>query len=244
MKGLTISDKEKRLLYIVLGVLVFFGVYWFVFRSAMEKNDEYVATQNQLQGEIGQLQQLVAREKEFTDGMDDMNQEMNTIFDSFPSMVTARDQIIYASNLEKAKDIKIQGVTLSDPTLAYTMNEDGSNPEDDGKLLYEVDTNYNCKVSYSGLKDVIRAINDTAKHKQVANISLVYDDETGAIGGNILLAEYYLEGTDKEYEAEKIPEVETGTSDIFGNTVEHLSDVKQADVTPADEENTDSEASE
>ena len=148
-----------------------------------------------------------------------MQDEIKTIFDSIPSNLTSEDEIIYAYNMEGKYDMTITSLSLPQAELAYTMNQDGSNSLDNGKMLYKVPVAIACNVSYEGLKDYLRELANEKYSKAMNNISLTFDKETGYISGTFTVNMYYLLGSDREYVPQTIDGVSLGTDNIFGDAL-------------------------
>lgn len=99
--------------------------------------------------------------------------------------------------------------------MVYEMNEDGSNPADDGKLLYRTVVNLDCDCDYTQLKNCLRGLKKNNFKMSVDTASFGPDEETGKLKGNMTVNMYYLYGSEKPYEPLTIDGVSLGTDDIL-----------------------------
>ena len=83
-------------------------------------------------------------------------------------------------------------------------------------MLYKMPVSLSFTVEYGNMKRCLDYVKDSDKRTSIDTISLTFDSATGNLMGNMDLGMYYLTGTDKVYEAPKLPDVGTGTSNIFG----------------------------
>lgn len=214
-----INDKEKKMLVILSGLVIIFLVYRMVFSPLQDSNDALLSEKVQLQQQVEQMQGMVTNKASYESQTKKMQDEIKTIFDSIPSNLTSEDEIIYAYNLEGKYDMTITSLSLPQAELAYTMNQDGSNTLDNGKMLYKVPVAIACNVSYEGLKDYLRDLAAEQYSKSMDNISLTFDKETGDLSGTFTVNMYYLLGSDREYVPQTIDGVSLGTDNIFGSAV-------------------------
>lgn len=76
-------------------------------------------------------------------------------------------------------------------------------------LLSEASTTVGYQASYSGLKNMIKYLNEDKERKSVETLTVSYDAETGNLRGTLAFNMYALSGTGKEY----VPPVVTGVTD-------------------------------
>lgn len=217
ISGFKLSTKEQKLLYVLGGLLLIFLAYRLVFQSMQEQKSELTQEKLTLQQEIQTMQTMKENEAAYVERTEDMETEIEEIFDIVPSNVTAEDKIIYAKNLEESYDMDISGISISEGALLYTMNEEGTNTEDDGKFLYSSTISMPCSTDYTSIKAYLRDTASNGKRRSVDLISLAYDSEKGNLSGTITVSMYFLLGSDREYIPETIDSVSTGTSNVFGN---------------------------
>ena len=79
--------------------------------------------------------------------------------------------------LKKEYGFHVTGVGLQTDEMVYEMNEDGSNPADDGKLLYRTVVNLDCDCDYAQLKNCLRGLKKNNFKMSVDTASFGPDEE-------------------------------------------------------------------
>jgi hypothetical protein len=148
---------------------------------------------------------------------------------------------IYTSASKKSNAAETNSVTEDGTTAGGTTTDDiasntagnttGDATADDGLSGENVSTEktkpntingYNSvvsiefKVSSEGLNKCIDYINHNSERKNIREINVVYDMETGNLSGSMQINMYQLTDTGKSYEDPAIAGVDIGTQNIFG----------------------------
>lgn len=139
------------------------------------------------------------------------------------SMSFADPELLYTTNQQDAQaDAAADGTTTDATTVT---SPDGSVQLSDvivaGELyptmyLYQTQTSYGVECSYTGIKNMVKAILNDNRRRGIDTISLAYDDSTGQLNGSAIVDSYFLLGTDKTYAQPSLTPVQQGTDDIFG----------------------------
>mgnify|MGYP004504030989 CR=1 FL=1 len=144
------------------------------------------------------------------------------------SMSFADPELLYTTNQQTTQaDTAADGTTADGTTADATTvtSADGSVQLSDvivaGELyptmyLYQTQTNYGVECSYTGIKNMVKAILNDNRRRGIDTISLAYDDSTGQLNGSAIVDSYFLLGTDKTYAQPSLTPVQQGTDDIFG----------------------------
>lgn len=109
--------------------------------------------------------------------------------------------------------------TTTDGTAADGTTADGtasSEVQSSVKYLYVMTVNLDYSVTYDGFKSIIDFIQTNADKRNVENISLSYDSESGNLLGTMVVNLFELSGTDKQYQAPYIPSMPQGNTNPFG----------------------------
>ena len=131
-------------------------------------------------------------------------------YKEFPAMVKARDQILYASDMEKRYDsLHISKVSMEAGELVAENQEAGLS-------VYGVPEMIECTVSYAQLKDWLHRIPKEEERKSINEMVLTLDEASGNLVGDIRMKQYYMLGTGEEYQPAEINDVQKGTDNIFG----------------------------
>lgn len=82
--------------------------------------------------------------------------------------------------------------------------------------LYKAPVTFNFQITYSAVKDWVKAIlEDDENKKEIETLSLTFDEKTGNLNGSMVVNMYSLTGTERTYEAPNIPGIGVGTDDLF-----------------------------
>lgn len=212
-----INDKTAKLLYFVGGALLLFLVYRFGFQTLHDRNGELDTEIEELSTEISAMRIMQADEEAYVEQTDEMKLEVDRIFAEIPAGVRPEDQIMFARSLEQAYGLEISAMGLNGDSLLYTMNEDGTNPEDSGKVLYVSTVTIDCSASYDQIKSCLRGLQAQENKLAVGDVTFSYNEATGKLSGTMTIQMYYLVGSDKEYEPIVIDGVAIGTDNIFSD---------------------------
>ena len=210
IKSAGMSDRDKNLLFIVGGILLVVLVIQFGFRNFLAENKEQKATKAALEAELKELDVIQKNEKEYTAQTEEWKKKTKEYYKEFPAMVKARDQILYASDMEKRYDsLRITKVSMEAGELVAENQEAGLS-------IYGVPEILEFTVSYSQLKDWLHRIPKEEERKSINEMVLTLDEASGNLVGDIRMKQYYMLGTGEEYQPAEINDVQKGTDNIFG----------------------------
>lgn len=122
------SARDKKLLIILAGIAVLALTYFFVFAPQANKRDALKTENMQLKSQYNQLSKLAAKADEYTEKTKTMSDEMQTVYDNFPSYLQIENGIMDAVSIEKSTNTSISELTVGSP-IAIDVN----NPSGDGK---------------------------------------------------------------------------------------------------------------
>ena len=139
-----VNDRELKLIFVLGGIVLFFLIYQFGYLNVQKANENLKSQVDEVRGEVKVMQTMKQNEETYKAYTDSMTQEMQEVMDAIPSEIRSEDKIMFARSLEKEYGFHVTGVGLQTDEMVYEMNEDGSNPADDGKLLYRTVVNLDC----------------------------------------------------------------------------------------------------
>ncbi|MDY3274993.1 MAG: hypothetical protein SOX33_04255 [Agathobacter sp.] len=82
--------------------------------------------------------------------------------------------------------------------------------------LYETPMDIVYETTYDGAKELIQNIVSSGDKKSITGLVLTFDSSTGILSGTTTYANWFISGQDKTYDGANIPNVPTGTDNIFG----------------------------
>ena len=158
---------------------------------------------------------------------------------SFPTDMAAEEIVLYIKALEQETQSYVASATLpgrvnipieqeleinklemtEDVTGVVAENcfvNDGSIPETENMAFSCIESDISFATTYAGLKEMVEAVTTDSNRKSVDNVSLVFNENTGNLSGNMTVNYFILSGTGKEYMQPKASESLKGIDCIFG----------------------------
>lgn len=223
------SKKEINLLIGLLGIIIAFCSYQFVFLKVMSEADELEKENNTLKTEIARLQSLEQNRDTYIADTEKMETEIKELIGEFPSNLLPEDDMKLAYGLDNnnpSQYLLINTLTFSDPAVIYTTNQNATEQTSSNGVvstatvyptyyLYQTQVNLGVDCAYDGLKNAIRGIYNANGRKAIENVSVAYDETTGRLNGSVLMDSYYVVGQDKAYAQPNLTPVRQGTDNIF-----------------------------
>lgn len=83
--------------------------------------------------------------------------------------------------------------------------------------LYDMVVSYDFKTSYEDMKKIFKNILDDKNKRNIGEVAITYDEESGKLIGNMTVNMYFVTGTEKTYEAPDAGSMKHGLSNIFGS---------------------------
>ena len=119
------SARDKKLLIILAGIAVLALTYFFVFAPQANKRDALKTENMQLKSRYNQLSTLAAKADDYTKKTQKMSDEMQKVYDNFPSYLQIENGIMDAVAIEKSTNTKFTELTVNDP-VAIDVTADNS----------------------------------------------------------------------------------------------------------------------
>ena len=183
---MSISDRDKRLLIIFVGILIFALVYYFPIRGYIDDTDKVKIENLSLSTRLSVLESKVEREAEIKAETAGFKAKIINLVAKFPSFLQTENEVMDLVELEKDLKIEIPSITVNEPVEVQTSttNEalpENTQPENQGGTsdevavtpvppvaprykLFSLSTNVNYKGGYKNLKDFLdRLVNSSDK---------------------------------------------------------------------------------
>lgn len=204
----------------VLGFLVGFLTWQFVYKDYQEKTQVVEDENTELAKTVDRLEILDARKDEYIESTEFMRQDGETIVQNFPAGVRIEDMIMYLNNMElvDVNDAVVSAITMGnevDVVYPGSTTIDGYELEDDGIGMITRQSTVTFTTTNNGLKNVLNYIYGISTRKSVSSVNVTVTDD-GYLQGTMLLDFYYLWGVEKPYVETQILGVPTGTENFFG----------------------------
>ena len=229
-----ISARDKKLLVYLIAISIIAGSYFFVAKPLLDK-------QAKLNEEISELQQKVTHYTDIYNNMDNYesqiaeaqtkyNETCNKLFGG----LNQDNTIMMVKDLENATDVWIARLSFTEEDVVFGEGIADANAEgtettegaeaaaDDGSEAAPAsmqgvrqDLNIDYAASYDNFKRFIEYIENHDERLFISSINATYSVDSGLVGGSMVLSQYAILGTDKEYKAPEINNVTLGTDTIF-----------------------------
>lgn len=83
--------------------------------------------------------------------------------------------------------------------------------------LYDMVVSYDFQTSYEDLKKIVSNVLDDKNKRNISDIAITYNEESGKLIGNMTMNMYFVTGTEKVYEDPDPGKMKHGLSNIFGS---------------------------
>lgn len=217
---MTISTRDKKLLLILLGVLVFLAAYLLVYNRFTEKAD---ATREEIAALSPRLMVLRSHEANvnaYQNEIDQISGAVEAALAEFPSDVRTEDLILYGSGLESAVGMTVSAMAFSPAEVISRFNVPRAGEDGGVELIpyaaLRTGLTVEGELNYTEFKRLVNYIYSTVQRTSLESVSLNYNAESGELSAAAQLAKYFVCGEEYVYEATRVPSFQAGVSDPFG----------------------------
>jgi len=209
MKKFVITDSEKKLLFIVLGIVLLVCAYFFGFTKLNEQAAAIEASNEQDEAEVTRLEGMVSKQAETQAETEQYKQNIEKIVAKYPVAVP-QEKAIYL--VQQFEDITLMDVD----SIAFSMDNTVQNFSGDNAPVGKyANLGISYSASYNSFKDFLKYVTEQEDRTVVPTITANFDETTGLLKGNLNYKMYYLTNTEKEYEEFPPTGIEAGKAGIF-----------------------------
>ena len=209
MKKFVITDAEKKLLFIVLGIVLLVCAYFFGFTKLNEQAQAIEASNKQDEAEVTRLEGMVSKQAETQAETEQFKQNIEKIIAKYPVAVP-QEKAIYL--VQQFEDITLMDVD----SIAFSMDNTVQNFSGDNAPVGKyANLGISYSASYNSFKDFLKYVTEQEDRTVVPTITANFDETTGLLKGNLNYKMYYLTNTEKEYEEFPPTGIEAGKAGIF-----------------------------
>lgn len=230
-----ISDREVKLLLVVLILAILLGTYQSGYQRFHKKTLRLKSENaNMLIGKNELLLKQLNGEKILVD-TEELRFKTDRILEKFPSSLTQENSIVFIMYLSQLSGMKIYSISFGDTSIFYspnTVSDSSVNVEaalsdhaeiglkqDDKMKGYRTAVTFNYQTTYSGLKKCINQISNSEERMNISNLSAAFDNATGNLTGMMTLQMYAIDTGERHYDGPAFDDVSIGRDNIF-NTIE------------------------
>lgn len=211
MKKISITDSEKKLLFVVLALAILACTYFFYFTKTMEAAQAIEKTNVNDASTVATLEGMVEKQDQTQKETEQFKKTIAEIIEKYPVGIPQEKAIYLIQQMQDTiEELDITSVSFSMNNLV--MNFTGDNAPS-GRY---VALSFPFSATYSDFKTLLQYIASAKDRSTSPVVSAAFDESTGQLSGNVTYKLYYLTNTDKPYEDFPPTEIESGVENIFG----------------------------
>ncbi len=214
-----ITDRNKKLLIILSGVVIFIALFFGVYSplaEAVRQNHEAIA----------QLRPRMDTLEEYNRNLTLYKAENQRIWEyiqsetaTYPAYIREEDFLLWILGLEDFVGYDLNMVAFSSASLLMEfpcyVAENGQQVYTD-MYAYRTATQTSGSLTYQQLKDALDYTYATTEPTAVEMVTISYDATTGQLSTAISLSKLFLQYQEAEYVPVPIPDVPLGVTNPFG----------------------------
>ena len=228
MKKTLFSEKELKLLLILISLMILSGSYFLVFNRFHAKTEAMREENLERVVKLRELKNMALSQKKVETQIQEMKAESQQIIDRMPSLVTQEKAIYIIDEMEKSIGVEILSIGFSmNEVLGTNSQKEESTEQQTTENITEPITQepqltgycstlqLQYKASYAQLKEMIHYIANYEDRMTLESINSSFDMETGNLFGTMEVKMYSIEGTNREYEPPVIYGISQGVNNIM-----------------------------
>lgn len=242
---MSISNRDKGILLILLGVAVCVLSVIYLAKPNFEKKSSLDAEAVQLQARLTDLQAKMADKEKYENGIEDYTKKYESVLNAFPADLNQEITIMFLEGVKDSNDFSIGTLSLGEKAPFYTLastpgadaalattpiettetadaattaplTESGT-VTDDTLTCYSAEFPITYVGSYKSLKDVVTYIDNYSDRMTVDSLDIRFRGD-GKYEGSLNLTCYSIEGESRPERSIDLNEVEIGVDNIFEGT--------------------------
>lgn len=237
-----ISDRDKKIIVIILIAAVVALPFLFVIKPTQEKEASLDTEIAELTERYEYLDGLNQQRGFYLSEIERLTNDRNDIIAGYAEGIRQENIIMFLRGLELNIPVKMNALNFSNntvtPILAGTTDENGTVTGAVDAIQNQTSVAYVCE--YESMKTFLDYILKYEERMVISAVNMNYDSGTGNISGSFVINQYAFTGDGRELAPAVIPSMEHGNESIFGT---YISDEELAEKL-AEEEGEDSEESE
>ncbi|MDE6851925.1 MAG: hypothetical protein K2J67_05490 [Lachnospiraceae bacterium] len=228
----SISDRDKKVLYILAGIIILALAYFFGFQKMMESRTALVEENVTLETEVNTLLTMVASKAKVEAETQKFKADTEKILAEYPPELRTQDVIYQLDLLEQG----VKGLLLE--TESFTMNQiffangaltegtvqdvaetptEASGAEAAPAQItgYRSDVTTNCRTNYKSLKQIIDFFNNNTNKMTIDTITISRAEGEKELTCNMGVIMYAIGGTEEVYQSPNVTNSQIGKGELF-----------------------------
>ena len=219
-----ISEKDKKLLIVLLAVAILAAAWFLGYNNFMELKEGYKTETQQLKVKKKDLVEKNNNKEKYISDTQNYKNVYGKVLSGYANGSSQETLLLFLQKAEGITGSWIKSVTFTDSSDIYTFGAISStNPSHRGQKVYSTDMKGNqstitlsYEASYDAWKNLISFINGYYSKNRIDTISMSYNSTTGMVIGNITLSTYCITGSQRAFTTSPI-QLPTGTENIFAS---------------------------
>ncbi|MBE5939261.1 MAG: hypothetical protein E7266_02590 [Lachnospiraceae bacterium] len=219
-----ISDRDKKLLYLLGIVIIVFLSFYFGYRNIVNATDELSREYTTENAKYMDLQKKYSKLDSYTADTEKYKLLYDGILAEYPAGCTQEYIIMFLTNAERKTGLWFSQVNLQATENTYNFGKyNSSNPSDTRYKLATDMKGYETRViltyegTYEEFKAFIDYIEDFEETYSVDAVSCTYRNESRIVAGSITITQYAIVG-EREFGNVSVPTIPVGTDNIFSSS--------------------------
>lgn len=223
-----ISDRDVKILYVLLSVAIIVCAYIFGFRKLTAANDKLDEEISVLKTRHTTLRTMEKNAKKYSDDTVVYNDNYDKIIAKFDTGYSQEYSILFVKELEDKVDTWLSQAGLAQTENVYTFGQvKSTNPSSEtGSSVYSSDykgyktaLTLTYQTSYDNFKNLIEYINNYKYKCTIDSMSMSYNAESDVVSGSIVVSQYAITGKDRKFDNVNINGILDGTGNIFASDI-------------------------
>lgn len=210
--NINISEKDKKMLYAIVSILIVFAAWYFGYRPLSAKAAEYETKYEQLHTRYLELSEKMKNKSNYIADTEENLETYDEIIASFDSTYAQEYIMQYLINLENDTEAWMTRLEINTPELKHTFTTD-TTVEGWGT---PISLGFECE--YLNFKKVIDFINTTSSKCTINAMNFMVDVNSGVLTGTVDMTKYAITSPFREVPSVKL-DWPTGTDNIFSSSV-------------------------
>ncbi|MGN0377922.1 MAG: hypothetical protein ACI4ED_09830 [Suilimivivens sp.] len=249
-----LSERDKKLLLVLLIVAIVCVPYFFVIQPLIDKADALSKEIIDLEAKVKYQEELSLREAEYGEAAEKLAMAETELLSKFPSDLLQEASILFIHNTEQIIPISLYQVAFGDDVAAQITSESEAQAIQDveaatgdttqneviqdntqttslggGLTGLQTQTRLAYDAGYKEFKDFLKYIADYHDRMVISELEASYSGEMELVSGNITLNQYALKGEDRNAVQFLEPNMIQGTTNIFKQASGNF-DITEIDV--------------
>ncbi len=223
-----ISDRDIKLIYVVLSLAIILCGYFFGFRKLTAANEQLDDEISKLKTRHATLRTMEKNAKKYSDDTVVYNDNYDKIISRFDTGYSQEYSILFIKELESKVDTWLSQAGLAQTENIYTFGQvKSTNPGSEaGVTVYSSDykgyktvLTLTYQTSYENFKDLIEYINNYKYKCTIDSMSMSYNSESDVVSGALVVSQYAITGKDRKFSNVNINGILNGSDNIFSSDI-------------------------